>query len=259
MQFKKVATVLILVTMLVVPFIAFDVLPTIGDPNSAPNSHVTDYYIENTISECNSPNMVTSIIVDYRAFDTMFETTVMFLSGVAVILILSNKPKRRDDEFRRFNPYTTNRGSSIFKTVNKDVMVSIIEPLILIYAIYVLFHGEVSLGGGFQAGALIGMTYLLDVMVVKRKDRDIFNLSLERSVSIAGTGPFIYALGGILGLIGGGLFLEYEAIPLPVEAAELHSIGILIVEIGVTVGVMCTIITILKAIMDRVSFDDDDD
>ena len=259
MQHKKVITVLILVTMLVVPFIAFDVLPVIGDPNSAPNSHVTDYYIEHTIEECNSPNMVTSIIVDYRAFDTMFETTVMFLSGVAVILILSTKPKRRDDEFRKHNPRTTNKGSSIFKTINKDVMVSIIEPLILIYAIYVLFHGEVSLGGGFQAGALIGMAYLLDVMVVKRKDRDIFNLSLERSVSIAGTGPFIYAFGGILGLIGGGLFLEYEAIPLPIEAVELHSIGILIVEIGVTVGVMCTIITILKAILDRVSFDDDND
>ncbi|MBQ0041107.1 MAG: hypothetical protein KBS56_03675 [Clostridiales bacterium] len=259
MQLRRVITVLIMVTILVVPFVAFRVLPEIGDPNSAPNSHVTDYYIEHTISECNSPNMVTSIIVDYRAFDTMFETTVMFLSGVAVILILSNKPKKRDDMFRKFNPCTTNTGPSIFKTVNKDVMISIIEPLILIYAIYVLFHGEVSLGGGFQAGALIGMTYLLDVMVVKRKDRDIFNYSLERSVSVAGTGPFIYAVGGILGLIGGGLFMEFEAIPLPIEAPELHSIGILIVEVGVTVGVMCTIITILKAIMDRVSFDDDND
>lgn len=255
---KRVITLVILVITLVVPFVAFDVLPAIGDPQSAPNSRVTDYYIENTISECNSPNMVTSIIVDYRAFDTMFETTVMFLSGVCVIIILSRKPRKRDDSFRKLNPVQENKGPVIFRTINKNVVISIVEPMILIYAIYVLFHGEVSLGGGFQAGALIGMAYLLDVMVVKR-DRDIMNFDLEKSVAVAGTGPFIYAFGGILGLIGSGLFLEYEAIPLPIEAPELHSIGILIVEVGVTIGVMCTIITILKAIMDRVSFDDDDD
>lgn len=256
---RQILAVVVTVLVIVIPFMAFNALPTIGDPNSAPNTHVTDYYIENTISECNSPNMVTSIIVDYRAFDTMFETTVMFLSGVAVILILSRGPNKRDDMYRKFyrrKPSVSGRGPVIFKTVNKDVMISIIEPLILIYAIYVLFHGEVSLGGGFQAGALIGMTYLLDVMVVKR-DRDIMDFTLEKSVGVAGLGPFIYAFGGILGLIGGGLFLEYEAIPLPIEAPELHSIGILIVEVGVTVGVMCTIITILKAIQERVRFDDD--
>lgn len=255
---KKVITLLILVITLVVPFIAFDVLPAIGDPQSAPNSRVTDYYIEHTISECNSPNMVTSIIVDYRAFDTMFETTVMFLSGVCVIIILSGQTQNRKRMIKKTHPGKRKTGHVIFRTVNKNVVVSVVEPMMLIYAIYVLFHGEVSLGGGFQAGALIGMAYLLDVMVVKR-DHDLLNFTLDKSVAVAGLGPFIYAVGGILGLIGGGLFMEYEAIPLPIEAPELHSIGILIVEIGVTIGVMCTIITILKAIMDKVSFDDDDD
>ena len=50
--------------------------------------------------------MVTAVIVDYRAFDTMFETTVMFLAGVAVILILAYHPKRRlivPTRFRRFD------------------------------------------------------------------------------------------------------------------------------------------------------------
>lgn len=253
---RKFLAVIVMVGVIVIPFCLFDVLPVIGDPNSAPNSHVSDYYIENTIEECNSPNMVTSVIVDYRAFDTLFETTVMFLSGVSVLMILSRKP----DQKRKY-PIKLNRNPNIgrkpvFKTVNKDVMISVIEPLILIYAIYVLFHGEVSLGGGFQAGALIAMAYLLDVMVVKR-DRDILNISKYDATAYAGLGPFIYALTGIIAMIGGGLFLEYEAMPFGVEAPELHSIGILLVEIGVTVGVACTIITILKSILERVSFDDD--
>ena len=139
---RKALTVLLLTAAITLPFMFFDILPDIGDPASAPNSHVSDYYIEHAIDECNSPNMVTAVIVDYRAFDTMFETTVMFLAGVAVILILAYHPKRRlivPTRFRRFDRRT---GAPMYNTVNKDVMVSIIQSLILIYAAYVLFHGE---------------------------------------------------------------------------------------------------------------------
>ena len=147
-------------------------------------------------------------------------------------------------------------GNPIYHTINKDVMITIIQPLILVYAVYVLFHGEVSLGGGFQAGALIAMAYILDVMVIPDK-KNIFVLSKKNSVALAGLGPFIYTLVGIICMIGGGLFLEYAKLPIPVHTAELHSIGILVVEIGVTIGVAATIITILNAIMERVTFDDD--
>ena len=92
---RKTITIILLITAVFVPFIAFNVLPVIGDPASAPNTHVSDHYIEHAIDECNSPNMVTAVIVDYRAFDTMFETTVMFLAGLSVIMILANRPKKK--------------------------------------------------------------------------------------------------------------------------------------------------------------------
>ena len=254
---RKIVTV-VMVFALAVPFLFLNVLPDIGDPTSAPNSHVSDYYIENTIETCNSPNMVTSVIVDFRAFDTLFETTVMFLSGLCVIMLLSRKPDMPLKHQKMVNGFKRRKyfGKPVYRTINKDVMIAIIEPLILIYAIYVLFHGEVSLGGGFQAGALIAMVYLLDTMV-GRRDRDLMIFDKYKAARIAGLGPFIYAFAGILTMIGGGLFLEYDKFPLPLDAQELHSIGILIVEIGVTIGVMCTIITILDAILERVSFDDD--
>ncbi len=255
---RKTITVILLIVAVIMPFLAFDILPVIGDPQSAPNTHVSDYYIEHAIEECNSPNMVTAVIVDYRAFDTMFETTVMFLAGLSVVIILANRPKKRIPAHSSLKRVRHSGGRPVFETVNKDVMISVIEPLILIYAIYVLFHGEVSLGGGFQAGALIGMTYLLDVMVVKR-DKPIFNLSKTKAAAIAGFGPLIYALTGIVTILGGGLYLEYNKIPLSVHQAELHSIGITAVEIGVTIGVAGTIITILSALMERTSFDDDND
>jgi len=254
---RRALAVIIMVIVITVPFAVFDVLPDIGDPQSAPNTHVSDYYIENAVSECNSPNMVTAVIVDYRAFDTMFETTVMFLAGVCVVMILANKPKRKIIVPRSFRMFRKT-GDPIYRTVNKDVMISVIEPIILVYAVYVLFHGEVSLGGGFQAGALIGMTYLLDVMVGKRKN-GLIHVTKFESAAVAGVGPFIYALCGILTMLGGGLFLEYAEFPAGVDTAELHSIGILMVEIGVTIGVMGTIITILNALRERIKFDDDND
>lgn len=255
---RRIAAVIMLIVVITVPFIAFDVLPVIGDPESAPNTHVSDYYIEHAIDECNSPNMVTAVIVDYRAFDTMFETTVMFLAGIAVVLILANRPRKRIPSAGSYKRSMTVTGRAIYNTVNKDVMISAIEPVILVYAIYVLFHGEVSLGGGFQAGALIGMTYLLDTMAVRR-EKPLFRLNKFQSGAIAGLGPLIYAVTGIVSIIGGGLYLEYNKLPLDIHQAELHSIGITAVEVGVTIGVAGTIITILNALIERISFDDDND
>jgi len=254
---RKIITILLLIVIIVVPFLAFDILPVIGDPESPANTHVSDHYIEHAIDECNSPNMVTAVIVDYRAFDTMFETTVMFLAGLSVVLVMANRPRRRFPSASSFKRYRSTRpGIPVYNTINKDVMISIIEPLILIYAMYVLFHGEVSLGGGFQAGALIGMTYLLDIMAVGR-EKPIFRMPKFLSAALAGLGPLIYALTGIVSIIGGGLYLEYNKFPFPIHQGELHSIGITAVEIGVTIGVAGTIITILNALTERISFDDD--
>lgn len=253
---KKAIPLILILVCLTAAFWSFDFLPRIGDAGSKPNTHTTDYYIEHATTETNSPNMVTSVIVDYRAFDTMYETTVMFIAGVAALLILSNHPERKN----RIRNYRVRKsrertGSPVYRTVNKEVVITIIKPLILLYAIYVLFHGEVSLGGGFQAGALMGMTYILDVMVIP--ERGGFRLAKENSAALGGIGTFIYVLTGILCMVGGGVFLEYKDLPLPVEVLEKHSVGMLLVEIGVAICVMATIITILNAIMERVHFDDD--
>ena len=257
MMMKKVLPLAVILACLVGLFCTFDFLPDIGDKDSAPNTHTTQYYIEHATTETNSPNMVTSIIVDYRAFDTMYETTVMFIAGCGVVLILANSPSRKKRiRTPQVKQKRMKKGEPVYQTINKEVMITMIEPLIMVYAIYVLFHGEVSLGGGFQAGALLGMTYLLDVMVIPDRN-SLMKLPKERSAALGGVGTFVYVFTGILCMVGGGLFLEFEALPFPIDALEKHSTGILLVEVGVTICVMSTIITILNAIMERVRFDDD--
>ena len=63
-------------------------LPKFGDPKSPPNVHVSSAYITDSFQETNTPNIVTSVLMDYRAFDTLIETAVIFTAGIACALLL---------------------------------------------------------------------------------------------------------------------------------------------------------------------------
>ena len=63
-------------------------MPGWGDPNSPPSLHVTPRYIEKTIEETATPDMVTSVLADYRGYDTLGETTVIFTAGLSCLLLL---------------------------------------------------------------------------------------------------------------------------------------------------------------------------
>ncbi len=59
-----------------------------GDPASPASSHVSPVYIEQAVEETHVPNIVTAILGDYRGYDTMFETVVIYCAGLAVISVL---------------------------------------------------------------------------------------------------------------------------------------------------------------------------
>ncbi|WP_447970230.1 DUF4040 domain-containing protein [Nitrospira sp. M1] len=66
-------------------------LPQFGDPNSPANAHVSPTYIEQSIHDTHTPNIVTSVLMDYRSLDTMVETVVIFTAGIACVLLLRRK------------------------------------------------------------------------------------------------------------------------------------------------------------------------
>ena len=59
-----------------------------GDPLSPPNAYLSPYYLQHCFRDSMTPNAVTAVVVDYRAFDTLIEATVIFTAGVACLLIL---------------------------------------------------------------------------------------------------------------------------------------------------------------------------
>ena len=63
-------------------------LPEFGDPNSPASAHISPTYLEQSYQYTHTPNVVTSVLMDYRSLDTMVETVVIFAAGIACALLL---------------------------------------------------------------------------------------------------------------------------------------------------------------------------
>lgn len=67
--------------------------PKWADPNQPASLHVSPRYIEQALNETAVPNVVTAVLADYRGYDTMFETAVIFTAGIVVMMLL-RRPKK---------------------------------------------------------------------------------------------------------------------------------------------------------------------
>jgi len=83
-----------LIAVLGLPLLGFLLLyaaedfPTFRDPGSQASVHISPEYLKNSLQETETTNVVTSILMDYRAFDTLIETVVIFTAGIACALLL---------------------------------------------------------------------------------------------------------------------------------------------------------------------------
>ncbi len=122
-------------------------------------------------------------------------------------------------------------------------------PLIVVFGIYVLLHGELSPGGGFQAGAIVAAAFLLVRLALGNRQAAL-RVPQGLLVWLACIGLGIYMVGGILPLILGANFLDYAPIPVDWynQFAEEHrtarSMGIFIIEVGVFLGVAAVLVLI---------------
>jgi multicomponent Na+:H+ antiporter subunit B len=121
------------------------------------------------------------------------------------------------------------------------VATKIIVPTILLYALYVQFHGDFGPGGGFQAGVIFAAGIILYGLVFGlRRTQKVLPSWVARLA--ASTGVLIYAGTGVVALLKGGRFLDYSVLAHDPEHGQ--HLGILLVEIGVMTTVLGVMITI---------------
>lgn len=128
------------------------------------------------------------------------------------------------------------------------VIVKLTLPFMLLFALYVQFHGELGPGGGFQAGVIAAGMVILYALVfgIREAKRIAPQAVVERMVPL---GVLIYAGTGIAGLLTGVNFLDYSR--LAHDSPHGHEYGIFAVEIGVLITVSSTMIAIFYAFVER--------
>ena len=82
---RKILTVALLAVIAVLLVVTVIEMPSIGDPANVTNNEVPQRYLEDSLEETGALNVISSIITDYRAFDTLGEATVLFVAIAAVI------------------------------------------------------------------------------------------------------------------------------------------------------------------------------
>ncbi|SHE76932.1 Membrane bound protein complex subunit mbxF [Marinitoga hydrogenitolerans DSM 16785] len=190
--------------------------------NSFVNKNVSENsgevkFKETKNAESGSANMVTSIVVNYRSFDTLGEVTVLFVSALGVGLLLSGNTRMKFKTPPNF----------ILKTA-----VRIISGIILITGVYIFIHGHLTPGGGFPGGSMIASAVLLFYL-----SDDEFRTKVKAFKVLEGTAGSLYLIFGLLGISLGGYFL-YNFLPTG-TVGELFSAGIvpiIYIFVGLKVG-----------------------
>lgn len=122
-------------------------------------------------------------------------------------------------------------------------------PLILLFALYVQFHGDYGPGGGFQAGVIFGAGFILHALVFGLDDARRLTPPWLLRLGIS-LGVLLYAGVGVAGLLLGGNFLDFNVLDAgdPVHGQHL---GILLVELGVGITVAAVMVSIFHAFAGR--------
>ncbi|RJX34889.1 MAG: sodium:proton antiporter [Desulfarculus sp.] len=251
--------------------------PRWGDPHSPAALHVSPRYLEKGLAETQTPNIVTAVLADYRGYDTMYETTVVFAAGVSCFLLLRFFRRQAPPHaLYRHKPSGTvvaiQRGYRL-KGPHPDLMPidldwaphdPIVElasrlliPLIQIFALYVVAHGHYSPGGGFQGGVILGASLIL--LAISQDLRAAQARLGERSNALlSAMGVLIYVGVGAVALGLGGNFLDYGALAglMGVDPVHARSLGILFVEIGVAIAVMATMFFIYRNVASAGALDE---
>lgn len=85
---RRVLSFILLILSLYIVILGVVELPAYGAPDNPVHNYVAQRYIEDALEDTGVLNMVTAIIVDYRAYDTLIETTVLFTAIIAVMITL---------------------------------------------------------------------------------------------------------------------------------------------------------------------------
>lgn len=214
--------------------------PRLGDPDAPVQQHLGAFYLEQTEAQFEIPNVVTAVLGSFRGYDTFGETLVVFTAALGVLFLLARIREPRDPAF---GTPTGLRHHLIPQVVGRAVI-----PFVVLFGLYVQFHGEYGPGGGFQAGAIVAAGIILFSLLEGEKSARRV-LPPFVLLGLMSAGVLIYGGVGLVCLFLGGNFLDYSVLATdPVAGRQL---GLLLIELGVGVTVVGVLLSIFHAFASR--------
>ncbi len=215
-------------------------MPPFGAADNPVHQHVAPRYIEDSPQEVGIPNMVTSVLASYRAYDTMGEVIVVFAALVGVLALIGIREQKSP------RPVSTTDDKPPRPVL--QVMAKLLIPYIMIFALYVQFHGEYGPGGGFQAGVIFASAIILYVLTFGLDDAyALVAPSVLRP--LAALGVLLYGGTGVVTMLMGGTFLNYSVLADDPVQGQLY--GIIAIEFGVGLTVATVMMLIFYAFISR--------
>lgn len=213
-------------------------LPVFGNAGNPDNNEVSARYIEQGLQETGAVNIVTGMILDYRAFDTFGESCVLFIASCCVLALLRIDAAGSDAKTKERLKEANDR---LFEPKNDIILqktACILVPLILIFGIYIVLNGHLSPGGGFSGGAVLGSGLILYLNAFGfEKTERFFTEKIFRRVTLGAL--TFYCLAKSYSFFTGANHLD-GGIPLGTPGAILSSGLILPLNICVGLVVACT-------------------
>lgn len=216
------------ISVIMVLIMTVSFLPSFGDPTNPVNNEVSQRYIEKGLEETGSVNIVTGMILDYRAFDTFGESAVLFVASASVMMLLQDKKGKKNAPLKN---YKTLQRDIIVKNVAKYII-----PFLLIFGIYLVLNGHISPGGGFSGGAVMGASFILFSSAFGRSI--VQNVITEKIIKSVTFGALLfYAIAKGYSFFTGAHHIP-TGIPLG-NAGDIISAG-LILPLNICVGLIVT-------------------
>ncbi|GAB4138425.1 MAG: DUF4040 domain-containing protein [Sphingomonadales bacterium] len=235
-------TVVSLTTMVML-YATFD-KPPLGDPDAPVHQHVAPRYLEQGPEEVGVPNLVTAVLASYRGYDTLGEVAVVFTAAIGVLTMLGFG--------RRRGQFVTRISADLIKSIKHHVVPRVVSksliPFILLFALYVQFHGDYSPGGGFQAGAIFAAAVMLYALI-QGDDTARKALPLKAMQFFMSLGLLLYIGVGLASMLNGGAFLDYDVLSDDPLAGQ--HLGIILIELGVGMTVAAALVAIFYSIAGR--------
>jgi multicomponent Na+:H+ antiporter subunit B len=204
-------------------FLAYRPLPPVGSVTSRYGDLVNAI----TVPERHITDAVTAVNFDIRGFDTLGEEFILFTSVMGTVLLM----RRQTDEPRGdHEDHVEGRQLPFISDAIRITSLALV-PVTVMFGIYVVTHGQITPGGGFQGGVILSSAPILIYLCSEYAE---FRRAVQQRIVEAAEafGAASYILVGGIGLATGGLFLQ-NTLPLGQSGTITSGGTVALIDLGV--------------------------